>query len=262
MKHLITLTALFSMMLLPGCASTAQAGGTSVSVSVGFSSGYVTCYDEDMEWDNLIVIDNSRVGFWVMLPSGRWVFRCRSMWWSSAYDEWCFGPWYYDYSIVYRCHCHSHYHPYCPFHGIRFHVYMHKHYPKWHKRHFIHHRGAYVRRVDSHHRDRHGATVVRHVERRNGKDVQTHHQSQKQKDVVREKRTPVRTIKKTTTVTREIQTPVRTNETRRSASISNNQSTKQQVKVTRSRTVVRQPAQTRTSKSVTRTQTRKNSRKR
>jgi hypothetical protein len=193
MKNLIGLSVLAAMMLIPCYAQTAQAGA-SVSVSVGFGTGYATCYDDDMDWDNVIVIDNSTVGFWVMLPSGHWVLRCRSMWWNQDCDDWCFGPWYYNYSIAYGCHCHDHFAYYCPFHAIRFHAFMNMHYRPWHDRYFHRDHNRYVRRYPRHddfHHNRPHATVIREREtvRYNNQDNARH--NERTTVIVREKE-PVR----------------------------------------------------------------------
>ena len=170
-----------SMVLLPNCCSTANAG-MSVSVSVGVpvayeyypaeystNCGYVVSDDEEMNWDNVIVLNENLIGFWVLLPGSHWVLRCRSMWFNSGCDEWCFGPWWNDYSISYDCHCNGpYYNRYCPIHGERFHYYMNLHYRNWHSRYFTCTHNRYQPRVErqviiSHERiDRDRAPVIIH----------------------------------------------------------------------------------------------------
>lgn len=160
MRNLIgtAVAVVLSMMLLPGCCSTAHAGMATVSVSVSSSSGcpgegyvYEDCDYEDMDWDNVIVLNNNLIGFWVVLPSGDWALRCRAMWYNSGSFEWTFGPWWYDYSVTYGCHCHDDYVSYsCPFHGQRFHVYMDLHYHDWHNRYFVYTYNRYQPRVERH----------------------------------------------------------------------------------------------------------------
>jgi hypothetical protein len=161
MKNLIGMSVLAAMMLIPCSVQTAQAGA-SVSVSVGLGVGFATCYDEDIDWDNVYVIDNSRIGFWIMLPNGRWVLRCRSMWWNSDYDDWYFGPWYYDYTIAY-----SNFPIWRPNHAMLFHLYMDRHYRPWHTRYFHFSNDRYVRRYARHddfHHNRPHTTVIRERE--------------------------------------------------------------------------------------------------
>jgi hypothetical protein len=169
MRNLIGMSVLAAMMLIPGCASTAQAGA-SVSVSIGLESGYSTYDDDDMDWDNVLVLDNSRVGVWVTLPSGRWVFRIRNMWWNAEYEEWCFGPWYYDYSIAYNYHSYNHFFGNCGFNPVWFHVYMSSYHRPWHESHFNHEHGRYVRRIDHiRHNPRHGEPARVSEYRREGR---------------------------------------------------------------------------------------------
>jgi hypothetical protein len=136
--------------------------GHSVSVSLQVGSGYADCddFEDDVDWDNMIVINNDRIGFWLMLPSGMWVFRCRDMHYDYAYDEWRYGPWWNDYTVSYGCHCHRHApSAWCPHHGTRFHVYMRRHYPRYHDRYFTRYDGQYY-----HHRNYHprSKTVYSH----------------------------------------------------------------------------------------------------
>lgn len=253
MKKLIGMSLLAAMVIVPGCATTAQAGA-SVSVSVGIGSGYSTYYDEDLDWNNMIVIDNSTVGFWVMLPSGQWVFRCRSMWWNADYDNWCFGPWYYNYSIAYRCHCHSHYHGYCPFHAVRFHAYMHTNYRPWHERHFASHQGYYVQRYRSHeeYRRNHPSTVVIRENNRG------HGTREKTTVIVREKE-PVRIDGGTRQQRVEPRRSAPVNERRMEPRMS--QGTERRgAEMTRSRTVTRESGNRSTT--ITRTETRRDGRRR
>ena len=131
-----------SMVFFPNCAGTANAG-LAVSVSIGASAGcpdgYVyedcnDCYDDVMDWDNVIILNDNLLGYWVLLPGNHWALRCRSMWYNSGTLEWTFGPWWYDYSVVYGS----------PLPGVRFHIYMASHYPIWHNRYFVFSNTRYV----------------------------------------------------------------------------------------------------------------------
>lgn len=129
-----------AVVLCAAVVSNANAG-VSVEVSVGGHHGFgpgVDCGFDDLDREDLIVINNNQVGFWVMLPSGRWVFQCRSMWFDSEWNEWRYGPWWHDYAVSYSCHCHDSFRQFCPFHGVQFHTYMHRHYPKYWNRTFSH----------------------------------------------------------------------------------------------------------------------------
>jgi hypothetical protein len=268
MRNLIGLAVALALLSIPGCSRVY--GGPGVSVT--FSAGYADYWDDDMDWDNVIMIDNTRIGIWVMLPSGRWVLRCRSIWWDSGYDEWCFGPWWYDYSISYGCH-YSY-----PFYGVGFHTYMHRHYPRWHNHYFNHRGGHYVRRMDRHpvYRDNHAghnAPVIRHEaprasaqavrpepQRDNGPVIQR----QRQRDnapVMRNEPPrdnnsvvqPQRQTERTTVITRE-RTITRTDGGDR-IQRTNNITPSHQTEITRSRTTTRDNSM-RSGHSVTRTDTR------
>jgi hypothetical protein len=132
-------TGSLAAILFAASWSNADAG-VSVEVSVG-SPGYVmhNNYNSDyMDREDLIVIDNSQVGFWVMLPSGRWVFRCRSMWYDSGWDEWHYGPWWDNYSIAFSADCDDGFHLFNPYHGMWYHSYMYDHYPRYWERTYGH----------------------------------------------------------------------------------------------------------------------------
>jgi hypothetical protein len=133
-----------------------------VSVSVGASAGYgcpgegyeysdIDCDEDVMDWDNVIILNDNLIGFWVVLPGGTWALRCRSMWYNSGSYEWTFGPWWYDNSISYGCHCSGGYTSYyCPFHSVRFHHYMSRSYNNWHSRYFVYNHDRYQPRVERH----------------------------------------------------------------------------------------------------------------
>lgn len=256
MRNLIGLAVALSLLSIPGCSRVY--GGPSVSVTI--SSGYSTYWDDDMDWDNVVMIDDSRIGIWVMLPSGRWVLRCRSMWWDSGYSEWCFGPWWYDYSISYG------YHSPWPFYGVGFHTYMHRHHPRWHNHYFSHRGGHYIRRVDRHpfYRDNragHNAPVIRHEAPRTGdRTVRPAPQRDNAPVIQREpQRTsgqvvqPQKQTERTTVITRE-RTVTRTDGGDR-IQRTNNAGPSRQAEVTRSRTITRDNS-TRSGGSTTRTDTR------
>jgi hypothetical protein len=162
MRNLLgtAVAVVLSMVLLPNCCSTANANGLSVSVSVGAMAGCpeegyeysdIDCDDEVMDWDNVIILNDNLIGFWVLLPGNHWALRCRSMWYNSGSYEWTFGPWWYDNTIAYGCHCSGGYTSYyCPFHGVRFHNYMGLHYRDWHNRYFVYNNDRYQPRVERH----------------------------------------------------------------------------------------------------------------
>jgi hypothetical protein len=261
-----------SMVFFPNCAGTANAG-LAVSVSVGASAGcpdgYVydecnDCYDDVMDWDNAIILNDNLVGFWVLLPSGQWALRCRSMLYNSGSYEWTFGPWWYDYSISYGCNCHNSYVAYgCPFHGVRFHTYMVRHYPVWHSNYFVFNYNRYAPRVERHIYVNRGR-YYRHDE---PAIYRTHtvHQSRPatiQSTTVitrnREIDRPVRiddsrnsesvhqsrpaTTQRTTTITRqrEVRQPVSNSGGNRSERINTNQGNSRQTEITRTRTTTRE----------------------
>jgi hypothetical protein len=137
MRTMIKVVSL-SVVLVAAVLSNANAC-ESVQVSVGGPAGYVSYsssdYD-DMDREDLIIINNNQVGFWVMLPSGRWVFRCRSMWYDNGWDEWHYGPWWDNYSISYNFNEPFHFfHPYI---GMWFHPFIYNHYPNYWERAYGH----------------------------------------------------------------------------------------------------------------------------
>jgi hypothetical protein len=279
MRNLIgtAVAVVLSMMLLPSCCSTANAG-VSVSMSVGTSAGcqgcpgegyvFEDCSDDGMDWDNVIILNDNQIGFWVLLENGNWALRCRSMWYNSGSYEWTFGPWWYDYSISYVCHCHDSYVSYsCPFHGVRFHNYMSIHYRDWHNRYFVYshdryqpiverriivNRGRYFRH-DEPAVYRHPATIEKV---RPGRTVTP----QRTTVITRERaiRPQVRvddgnrtelvqhsgpaTSERTTTITRsrEIRQPVSNNGGNRTERINTNQGNSRQTEMTRTRTTTRE----------------------
>jgi len=259
-----------SMVLLPNCCSTANAG-LSVAVSLGASAGcpgegyeYADCDDDVMDWDNVIILNDNLIGFWVLLPGGQWALRCRSMCYNSGSYEWTFGPWWDDYSISYGCHCSEGYTScYCPFHGVRFHNYMGSHYRDWHNRYFVFNHYRYQPRVERHIVVNRGR-YIRHDE---PVIYRTHtvHQSRPatiQNTTVitrdREINRPVRiddsrssehvqqscpaTTQRTTTITREreIKQPVSNNGGNRTERINTNQGNSRQTEVNRTRTTTRE----------------------
>lgn len=250
MRNLIGMSVLAAMMLIPGSASTAQAGASvSVSVGLGVGTGYSTYYDADMDWDNVLVLDDSRVGVWVMLPSGRWVFRIRNMWWNAEYEEWCFGPWYDDYSIVYNYHSNNHFFGNCGFHPVWFHMYMSSHYRPWHERHFYHQDGRYVRRIDN---KRHEPVRVTEF-RREG-------HNERPAVIVRESKPPVRIDGGNRPAQIENKRPAQVDNGNRNARIDRSSSRSGNAGISRPQTTTRESG-TRT-RTVTRTETRRDGRNR
>jgi hypothetical protein len=110
-----------------GCNTNAQC-----NTNVECNTNYDNYEDDDVNCENLIVIDDNQVGYWVMLPSGRWVFRCRSMWFDAGLSDWRFGPWWNNVSISYGCQCHNHggHWGYCPSHGVRYNHYFTTYFPR------------------------------------------------------------------------------------------------------------------------------------
>jgi hypothetical protein len=118
MRTMFKTTLALSFVCAMGLGITTTAGA-SVCVSVGVNPAYEPCDDGDVDCDNMIVVDDNQVGYWMQLPSGRWIFRCRSMWFDIGLNIWRFGPWWNNYSIVYGSH----------FNGIRYHTYFEQRYP-------------------------------------------------------------------------------------------------------------------------------------
>lgn len=139
------LVVVLSAVLLPNCAGSANAGMT-ISVSINASSGcpdgyvYDDCGGDDIDWDNVIILNDNLLGYWVLLPGGHWALRCRAMWYDSGSFEWTFGPWWYDYTVTYGS----------PINAVGFHVYMHRHYPAWHDRYFVSCQNRYQPRIERH----------------------------------------------------------------------------------------------------------------
>jgi hypothetical protein len=247
MRNLIGMSVLASLLLVPGSVTTAQAGA-SVSVSFNVGTPFSAWCDDDLDWDNAIMIDNSRVGFWVMLPSGRWVLRCRSMWWNASYDDWCFGPWYYDYSIAYCNDCRYHFHGHYSFPVVMFHNYMYQHCRPWYTRHFTNHNGRYVRN-----------TIVRHREPVRVHEVTRERTNNRQSVIVRERVQPSRTVERKTVIVKESRPEVRANGgTRDTRVTATRSSSNKQPAVTRSSSSARESGSR--NKSVTKTETRRNTR--
>lgn len=94
--------------------------------------GYVMeCEDRE----DLIVISPDLIGFWVRLPSGRFVLHCRSVWYNSKTDILYYGPWREDRHMIYR----GKYTRYDD-------NYVYGHYPKYkgHHRQNMHEREKYI----------------------------------------------------------------------------------------------------------------------
>jgi hypothetical protein len=251
-----------SMVLFPSCAGTANAA-VSVSVSVGASAGcpegyvyedYADYDNEVMDWDNVIILNDNLLGYWVLLPGNHWALRCRSMWYNSGSYEWTFGPWWYDYSVSYNS----------PLPGVRFHIYMASHYPTWHNRYFVYsynhyqpiverhiyvNRGRYYRhdepaiyRTQTVHNSRpatiQSTTVITRDKKVNG-PVKIN--DAKRNENVRQSR-PATTTQRTTTITRqkEIKQPVSNSGGSRSERISTNQGNSRQTQMTRTRTTTQE----------------------
>ena len=258
-----------SMAFLPTFCSTANAE-MAVSVSIGASAGcpgdgyvYEDCDEDVMDWDNAIILNDNLIGFWVLLPGGQWALRCRSMWYNSGSYEWTFGPWWYDNSISYDCHCHDGYVSYaCPFHGARFHTYMISHYPVWHSRYFVYSHDRYQPRVERQIIVNRGR-YYRHDEPAiyRTHPVQQSHPATIQSTTVitrnREIDRPVRidnsrsngsvhqscpaTTQRTTVITRdrEIRQPARIDGGNRTERVSSSQGNSRQTEMTRTRTMTR-----------------------
>jgi hypothetical protein len=171
--------------------------GVSVQFSVAAHSEYVGFDDleDGMDWDNMIVVDNNRIGVWVTGPSGQWVFRCRNMWYDNACDEWRYGPWWYDYYLSYgSCH------------GIRFHIFMNQHYPRYHERYFYHDNGLFFRYTNRHYDrgERDYRNSGHNALRWERNEPAVHREKQSVQQV-----NPARGGERTTVITREPSQPVR-----------------------------------------------------
>lgn len=132
MRSRTLIPAIAAVVCFAGWMSAAPAE-VSMSFSFGTEVGFDPC-DDDMDCDNIIVINDNEIGYWIQLPSGRWVLRSRPMWFNIALDEWCYGPWTFNYSVNHVCLCHGPRHSYCPYHGIRYITYMQTNYP--HRRYY------------------------------------------------------------------------------------------------------------------------------
>ena len=110
--------------------------------------GYVVATDNDgdMDRDDLIIYDRNHVGFWFLLPSGDYVFRCRAMRYDRGAGEWYYGPWYERHNIDYHRYHMIHSHP------EHFRDYMHRRYPRYYENHLRHNRDS---NQQKRHEDRH-----------------------------------------------------------------------------------------------------------
>jgi hypothetical protein len=189
MRKMFGIAVVVSMLVVPGCVMTTMAG-TSIQFSIEARSNYVgfNDLDDDMDWDNMMVVDNNRIGVWVMGPSGQWVFRCRDMWYDNSCDEWRYGPWWYDYYLSYGS-----------FHGIHFHIFMNQHYPRYHERYFYHDNGFFFR-YNHRYNDRHSDYSAPRMER-NGPAIHREKQTVQQVN-------PGRGFERTTVITRVPSQPV------------------------------------------------------
>jgi hypothetical protein len=151
MRSMIVTTLSLGALLVGGIATDVQAGA-SVQISIGTQRDWpeFEYFEADVDDENLIVISDNEVGYWVMLPSGRWVMRTRRLWFDNGCSEWRFGPWSFNYSVNYGCQCNGPFHGYCPFHGERYRSYVVTHYP--HRNYYREGRGcdrpAYYDRPD------------------------------------------------------------------------------------------------------------------
>jgi hypothetical protein len=89
--------------------------------------------DENMNRPDLMVISPTQVGFWVQMPSGRYVLHCRAMRYDRDLGEWYYGPWHEDYNLNYNRYRHS------SFYNMPFNNYMQQRYPKYYDKRFRHH---------------------------------------------------------------------------------------------------------------------------
>jgi hypothetical protein len=233
MKNFIRMSVLAAMMLIPFVA-TVQAGPT-VSVSFGFGLGYSTCLDNDMDLDCAFVLDNSRVGVWVMLPSGRWALRVRNMWWNADYDDWAFGPWSYDYSVSYCYNTYNHFYVNIPFHPVLFHAYMNNHFRPWHERYYHHQDGRYLPRFSRHEDYRYNRYSNARVIRNDDHDRIIRHE-----EPVRDRESLGKRGNEHTTVTiHETKQPVRIDGGNRDTRIDNNRGSNRQPQVNRQQSETR-----------------------
>lgn len=223
MRNLIKISTLAAMMLFPGSITPVQAGP---SVSISFGLGYSTCFDDDMDLDDAFVLDDSRIGLWVMLPSGQWVLRVRSMWWNAACDDWVFGPWSYDYSVAYCPFSHHHFYENISFYPVLFHIYMNNHHHNWHERYYHHRDGRYIARYSQHEDYRY--KQYQHVRVIRQEEPRRDHNGWAK-----------RSNEQKTVIVHETKQPVRIDGQNRDTRIENNRGNATRVEVTRSRSVER-----------------------
>jgi len=237
-----------SMMVLPNCCSTANAGvAVSIDASAGYPAtaeyGYSNYANADVDWDNAFVINDNRIGMWVWLPVGGWVLRCCNIWYDSGWNEVRFGPWWYDYSTPYTYHYDNVYYNNCPFRTVRFHNYMNQHYSNWHNRNFVFSNNRYQPRterqiiVNRESYSTHTTPVMnRHVEQQRvpacneRTTVITRHEDQQRAPACSER---------TTVITRETKQPVRIDGGNRTQQINDNKGNCRQTEVTRTQTTTR-----------------------
>jgi len=176
------------------CSSGNAQVGLSVNINVNRPAeapeGYVaTCDDDDMFREDLFVINNSCVGFWVVLPNGVHVLHCRNMWYDRQTRDWYYGPWHEDRTVSFARYSRG------PYYNVRFHDYMHRTYPRYYERRF---RPVITEREKRHERfgdrDR-NYDRERHVEQEKNIDRERHIEQEKnferEKHVDQERTPPV-----------------------------------------------------------------------
>ena len=140
-KLIVAFAALFAVV-------SAIHAGVGISVNIGINQpaappppppppkGYYAPSDddEDMYRDDLVMINKTTIGFWVLLPTGYRVLHCRTMMYDQKHDEWYYGPWHEDRNRVYSNYRRS------PYFGLVFYDYMHKNYPNYCERRFSHYK--------------------------------------------------------------------------------------------------------------------------
>jgi hypothetical protein len=131
MRRLIVAVAIVFAVCSTGNAQVGLSVNINVNRPAQAPEGYVaTCDDDDMFREDLFVINNTCVGFWVVLPTGGRVLHCRNMWYDRKTRDWYYGPWREDRTVTYVGYRHG------PYYNVRFHDYMHRTYPRYYERRF------------------------------------------------------------------------------------------------------------------------------
>lgn len=131
MRRLIVALAIVLAAFSAGNAQIGLSVNINVNRSAQAPEGYIaTCDDDDMFREDLCVINNTCVGFWVVLPTGVHVLHCRNMWYDRQTRDRYYGPWHEDRTVSFARYSRG------PYYNVRFHDYMHRTYPRYYERRF------------------------------------------------------------------------------------------------------------------------------